>query len=64
MKGVKIIGIEFILIVSKFAEKYIFNNNFYILSFIEMTEYIHTDRGNQNEPKVCVSVCPDVCKHF
>ena len=33
--------------------------SFYILSFIEITEYIHTDRGNQNEPKVyvCVSVC-------
>ena len=29
---------------------------FCILSFIEMTEYIHTERGNQNEPW-CMCVC-------
>ena len=30
---------------------------FYILSFIEMTEYFNTDRGNQNEPEVYVRLC-------
>ena len=37
--------------------------HFYILSFIEMTEYFNTDRGNQNEPEVYVrvSVCVSVC---
>ena len=34
---------------------------FCILSFIEMTEYFNTDRGNQNEPEVYVCVCVSVC---
>ena len=41
----------------------------YILSFIEMTEYFNTDRGESKRARgVCasvrVSVCLCVCEHF